>query len=134
DTRHQGAQIATPHAVDHGQAFHVAQSRGAEQNEASDLARVAGRILDGHLSPKAVCDQMVWRRLDEPVEGSVETLHQVDDIDAVSCCEGAVQRRAVVGERVRRMDVEVPAPSVEVAIPTLRLLREAIDEDQWNPP
>src|SRR5262249_11506484 len=90
-------------------------------------------VLDGHLPAQAVRGQMIRRRLNELVEVAVEAVHQIVDINRLPRFDPSVQCGPLVSEEIGRVDVEMATPGVEVAVPTLGLFCETIDEDQGGP-
>src|SRR5262249_51190400 len=63
-------------------------------------------------------------------EVQAQLLDEVVDVDRLVRLDAALQGGAAIRQQVRRVDVEVPPPVVDVAVPALRLLRQTVGEDE----
>src|SRR5207244_12384082 len=96
----------------------------------ADTFRVADTGGPDDLNDETRSDQVGRRALDVPVEVNPETPREVIDRDLTPFVDPLVQRVSVVDQDFGDLDVEVTGPVRPVGEPALRLLRQAIDEDQ----
>jgi hypothetical protein len=72
--------------------------------------------------------------LDEVVQVVRQPIGEVLDRHLSAAFDVAVERLAIIDEDLGHLDVEVPRQVRPVGEPALRLLRQAVDQDQWRPP
>src|SRR5262249_49347820 len=130
DALYQRVYIVAAHALDDGQPFLVAESRWAEENKPRNLVRIAGGELHGALATEAVGHKVIGMPLHERIEVVPQLFDEEVDVHRQALVDAPMQNRPVVGQEVRLVHVEVPPPRIDVAVPALGLLRQAVDEDQ----
>ena len=127
------AVIASLHAFQDRQSLGVAHPGRAQKHHPIDQLRIACRELNRHLAAQAAGNNVVGRPLDELIYVLVELIHQVFHSNWLARLDSPMQRIAFVGHQVGHVDFEEPAPEAGIAVPRLRLLSKAVDEDKRMP-
>ncbi len=122
--------LAATNALHYREVLVTGEAGGTDQDESSDLFRVAGCVGQDDLAAETGTDEVVRGALGKGVEELRELFNKVINIDLAAGGDVIVQGITIVDEHLRYLDVEVSGPVRTVCEPAFRLLGQPVDQHE----